>query len=211
MKKLLIPFAVSLMIILVSFVLFQSIELYFENCINAHKGQAGMYSLISFLILVSDILLPVPSSIVMFSNGYVLGMTFGFILSLLSVLPGACIGYLLGRYTSIGLRAREDANAAALMESYGSIAILVSRGIPILSESISVTLGFNKMPFGRFLWFNFAGYVPVCMIYAWFGSMGYSRNAFLLSFCCSILMAVFFWIAGRRMVRKAKYTYEHTG
>ena len=211
MKRLLIPFIISLTIILVSFGLFQSIELYFENCINASKTGSGVYSLVSFLILVSDIFLPVPSSIVMFTNGLVLGLVFGFLLSLVAVLLGACIGYVVGRYTSIGVGSKDDVNAAALITSYGSTAILVSRGIPVLSESISITLGYNKMAFGKFLWTNLVGYIPVCLLYAWFGSMGYSRNAFLLSFSCSILIAALFWLAGKKMVKKAKYTYENTG
>jgi uncharacterized membrane protein YdjX (TVP38/TMEM64 family) len=51
--------------------------------------------------LVADILLPVPSSFVLSTTGYLLGLTSGTLVCFLGMTFASVTGYLLGRYASV--------------------------------------------------------------------------------------------------------------
>ncbi|MGB5929970.1 MAG: hypothetical protein WBH03_17445, partial [Cyclobacteriaceae bacterium] len=103
-KKLLLPTLVVAVIVIATFLLLPGLEAYFTDLLEGSRQHPGTYALLSGLVLCSDILLPVPSSIVMYTNGYVLGIGGGAALSMLAVMVSSLIGYGLGRFTSYGLR-----------------------------------------------------------------------------------------------------------
>jgi uncharacterized membrane protein YdjX (TVP38/TMEM64 family) len=201
-KKIVIPFIITAVAIIIIFLLFDDTETFFANLLNNLGSHRGRFVPLSFAALASDILLPVPSSIVMFTNGYVLGTAYGSALSLLSLMTGAAVGYYLGQFTSMGLRSGSDARANSIIARYGTVSILITRGIPILAETICIICGYNKMPFKQYLLYNLAGYTPLCLLYAFCGSIGYSKDIFLLSFGCSIAIAAGFWCLGRKLFVK---------
>lgn len=199
MKNILIPLIGSILIISLVFVCFEHLELYFEQILSYSKVDKTQYAFISCLILSSDILLPVPSSIVMYLNGVVLGIYYGFLLSFFSALISASTGYFLGKYTTFGL-SEENSKANDIIQKYGNVAIILSRGIPILSESISYTAGFNKVNFKHYLILNIIGYFPICFIYSFFGNLGQDQNMFLLSFLLSIILSTLIWFFGKSLI-----------
>jgi uncharacterized membrane protein YdjX (TVP38/TMEM64 family) len=198
-----LPFLAVVIAIVISFLLFGDIEVYFIDLLETTRSNPDIFALISFFILSSDILLPVPSSIIMYINGYVLGWIGGSVLSLLALMLGATIGYYLGRFTSVGLKVKTDSNSDRLLKKYGPVAILVSRGIPVISETLCIVCGYNKMNFGRYSAFNFIGYLPLCILYAAFGQIGYDKNTFLFTFGCSLVIAAGFWFIGKPYFTKA--------
>jgi uncharacterized membrane protein YdjX (TVP38/TMEM64 family) len=197
MKQIVAPLAASLLVIIAIFLAFENVEVFIGNLLKASASHASTYSLVSFSALAADIILPVPSSIVMYTNGWVLGFVPGAILSMASLMPGACIGYYLGKYTSYGIKSKPDARAQQVLEKYGALAILITRGIPVLSESLCIVCGYNKMPIRQYLLYNAVGYLPLCVLYAFFGNTGYSQNNFLLSFACSLLLTASIWVFGK--------------
>lgn len=199
-KKIIIPFIVIVSVIIVSFLLFDELEFFFNEMLQQARSDHTTYALSSFVILGCDIILPVPSSIVMFTNGYVLGMVYGAALSLLSLSAGAIVGYYLGKFTSLGLKSKSDDKANSIISRYGALSILITRGIPVLSETICIICGYNKMPFKKYFMYNIIGYFPLCLLYAFCGSIGYDKNIFLISFGCSILIAAAFWFFGRKFL-----------
>jgi uncharacterized membrane protein YdjX (TVP38/TMEM64 family) len=201
MKKITIPLLITAVLFLGLFFLFDGLEKYFTDLLNGAGDRKLIFSMISFLVLTSDILLPVPSSIVMYTNGFVLGPVQGTMLSLGSVMTGTLFGYYLGRFTSFGLKAKKDLKTDEFLSKYGPVAIVVSRGIPILSESVCIVCGYNKVNIRSYLLLNLAGYLPVCFIYAYFGSIGYNRESFLITFGASLVMASIFWFAGKKYLK----------
>ena len=199
MKSILLPFVISIILVSVVFVFFENMEGYFQNLLQNLQENTWRYSFFSFLILSSDILLPVPSSSVMYSNGVVLGVLNGFVLSLISSVLSSVIGYGLGRFTNFRLNS-SSCSSQKLIKRYGNVAIIISRGIPILSESISFTAGYNLMKFRTYFLMNLIGFFPVCMIYSYFGHMGQDRNMFFLSFVLSILLSALIWFFGKSLL-----------
>jgi uncharacterized membrane protein YdjX (TVP38/TMEM64 family) len=199
-KNILLPTLISVFIISIVFILFGNIEEYFDALLNNSRKDIETYIGVSFLVLSSDIILPVPSSIVMYMNGLVLGTSFGFLLSLVSALISALIGYYLGRWTNFGFN--NQLKATQLIQKYGSVAIILTRGIPIISESICYTAGYNKMSFRLYILLNFIGYIPVCLVYAFFGQLGSDKNLFLLSFSLALIVSGIVWFFGRSYIKK---------
>lgn len=199
-KIIIIPFIITVSVILISFFVFDDLELYLKHLLQQVRTDHTTYAWLSFFVLTSDIILPVPSSIIMFTNGYVLGTVYGTAISLLSLSAGAIVGYYLGKFTSLGLKSSADDKANNIISTYGPLSILITRGIPVLSETICIICGFNKMPFSKYLLYNIIGYLPLCLLYAICGSTGYDKNIFLISFCCSIVIAAMFWFFGRNFL-----------
>ena len=204
MKKIAVPFLISAVLIIVTFLLFDNLELLFTGLLKDASMHHQTYYYISFLVLASDIILPVPSSIVMYMNGYVLGWPGGSANSLLALMTGAVAGYYLGKFTSLGVRSKENERANIILLKYGSLAILISRGIPIISESVCIVCGYNRMPFKNYFILNFFGYIPLCFLYAFCGSIGFDENTFLISFACSIGISAVFWVAGRKYLAQTR-------
>lgn len=203
-KKIVIPFLVITAVIIIIFLLFNNLETYFTGLLNELAGHKEKYAAASVLVLTADIVLPVPSSIVMYTNGYVLGIGYGAAVSLIAHMIGSVIGYYIGRFTSRGIRNKKNPTADNLLSKYGAPVILVSRGIPVIAESISIICGYDKMPFRKYLLFNLIGYLPLCLLYAYCGSLGYDKNIFLLSFGCSLVIAGVFWFIGKKFLERAE-------
>lgn len=115
MKKILIPFLISSVLIITVFLFFESLETYFTELLKKISEHKTTYSFVSFIVLASDIILPVPSSIVMYTNGFVLGLFGGTFVSFFSVMTGAIAGYYLGKWTSIVLKANDDEKANSIL------------------------------------------------------------------------------------------------
>lgn len=200
MKSIWMPILVSIALISVVFVSFENLETYFQWLLEESNEHKIRFSALSFLVLSSDILLPVPSSIVMYTNGLVLGLFLGSMLSLMASLVSAGVGYYLGRFTNWG-KSKPNEKAQYVIEKYGALSIIITRGIPILSETISFTSGYNKIKVKPFLLLNFIGYLPICMIYAFFGTLGQDSGLFLLSFVSSIIVSAIMWFFGKKLIQ----------
>jgi uncharacterized membrane protein YdjX (TVP38/TMEM64 family) len=198
-KSIWLPFIVSMVLVIAVFLIFPQAEDYFQSLLQQVKASNSTFSVWSFFILTSDIFLPVPSSIVMYMNGYVLGAFYGFSLSIISVFFSSVIGYYAGKAGAWGVKAQRDENAISFMEKYGMVAILISRGIPVLSESICFVSGYQKYPFGKYLAYSILGYIPVALIYALFGAWGGNSELFFISFGASLLFSGLIWLFVARM------------
>lgn len=152
-------------------------------------------------LLVADVFIPVPSSIVMLAHGKLFGVAAGSALSLLGSLGAAVLGFWLGRRGG-GLLARlvtpaEKARADALLRDYGILAVAVSRPIPLLAETVSILAGASPMGWGRMLAASAAGNLPACLLFALAGaaSRDYVSGALMMGLV--LALAGLLWWAGR--------------
>ncbi len=202
MKKIVIPFLIFTVIIILIFVFFGGSEIYFQDLLEEARVNPSYYGFLSFLILSSDIVLPVPSSIVMHFNGMVLGTFLGASLSLTSVMISSIVGYYLGRSTEWFIKSKSNTKESDFFSKYGVFAIILSRGIPILSESIVLICGYNRFNFKSFMGYSLLGYVPICLLYAYFGNL--SNNLFFIAIFISILLSFIAWYIGKQIAKRNK-------
>jgi uncharacterized membrane protein YdjX (TVP38/TMEM64 family) len=125
-------------------------------------------------LLVADVFLPVPSSLVMVTHGALFGIWAGTALSVAGSVGAAALGFALGRRGS-GLLARLVTPAAkgradALLARYGALAVVVSRPLPLVAETVAILAGASPMPWGRLLLSSAVGALPPSLLYALAGA-----------------------------------------
>jgi uncharacterized membrane protein YdjX (TVP38/TMEM64 family) len=166
------------------------------------RGGAGTAALTTGLLLV-DVFVPVPSSLVMIANGVFFGVLWGSVLTLVGATGAALVGYGVGRWGSRAadrfIPPEERARARALVERWGALAVIVSRPVPILAEAVAVAAGLTGMRFGRFAAAAFAGSVPAAVLYSLTGAKAARLDSALLVFALVIAVAAVFWLVGLRL------------
>jgi uncharacterized membrane protein YdjX (TVP38/TMEM64 family) len=146
-------------------------------------------------LLGIDVLLPVPSNVVMVAHGALFGIAVGTLLSVLgSMLASAAafwIGRRGGRLLALVVPPDERARADAILARWGVIAIVVSRPLPLLAETIVVLAGASPLGWRAAMLAALVGYVPLCLLYAWAGaaSLGF-EGGFLVLGLTIVLAAV---------------------
>ncbi|MDO7874761.1 VTT domain-containing protein [Hymenobacter sp. ASUV-10] len=205
MKTLLIQVILLSAGVLLTFLLLPGLEATALRLLKAGAGRPGWYAAVSFAVLASDILLPVPSSIVMFLNGATLGIAGGALLSLAAGLMGSALGYGLGagsaRLTRRTAQAAATGAAGRLMRRHGPVLLVATRGIPMLAESLSLLAGHYRVGFWRSLLLSGLGYLPLSILYAVCGAQARSPDQFLPAFGLSLLLSGACFLLGRYFLR----------
>lgn len=152
-------------------------------------------------LLIIDVLLPVPSSLVMVAHGALFGVVGGTLLSLVGGTGATMLGFWLGRRGGRLLDRlvpqRERERADYLLKRWGTLAIIVTRPVPLLAETVAIMAGTSTMKWGRAALAAIAGSLPPALLYALTGaSVGKFQNTALV-FAFVILVAGFCWMLGR--------------
>ncbi|HSR51821.1 MAG TPA: TonB-dependent receptor [Acidobacteriota bacterium] len=151
--------------------------------------------LIALLLLV-DLALPVPSSVVMTLAGFFQGMWLGFLFNFIGAMGAALAGFwICRRYGHRGFQAvigsQESARVEEFFQRYGAWAIVLSRSVPMLTEVVSCLAGLSQMSYRRFTALTTLGTLPLCLVYAWAGETAGGRvPLFWLVLLCFVLPAV---------------------
>ncbi len=162
--------------------------------------ERGTAALISIGILGSDVVLPIPSSLVMIANGRVFGVVLGAAVSIAGTLASSVLGFWLGRRTACLSKKGSPPSAASFDgrgSSLGLLAIAVSRPVPVLAEAVAITAGTTKCSWHDLLLGSFLGALPCSALYAWAGSRSTADNLYLV-FGLTLLLAGLLWWFGRR-------------
>ena len=190
-----------LLLILLPFVLFEE---YF-NQLGHRIAQGGASSwtvgLAIAALLGSDVLLPVPSSVVSAAAGVLLGFWKGAIAVWIGMNVSCLVGYLVGsRSSNLTRRFVGDAGlarASAIAHRYGDMAIVLCRPVPVLAEATVILAGLVKAPIGRVLGLGVAANAGVAAGYAAIGAFSMSMDSFLLAFIGSLAVPGLALLAGR--------------
>ena len=170
-------------------------------------GQGGPgAALLSVGLLVADVFLPVPSSVLMIGNGALFGVVQGTALSLAGSLGATGLGFLLGRRGSNLIQRlvsrSEKARADAMLARWGALAILVTRPIPLLAETTAILAGASPLGWGKSMLAALAGALPSCLLYALTGATSRSFDSGLYAFACVLVVAGGLYFVGRRAGRR---------
>lgn len=149
--------ALVLALILVPFALFEQPM----NEWSAHSlrsaQQEALLAVATILLLVADVFLPIPSSVVAAAAIGLLGPVTGGVTVWFGMTLAGVLGYAVGRFGGNSLVRRvvgesELERAARLMNKHGAWMLLVCRGAPVLAEASTLFAGSVQFAFGRFLW-----------------------------------------------------------
>jgi uncharacterized membrane protein YdjX (TVP38/TMEM64 family) len=166
-----------------------------------HGGWAA--ALLGVALLITDVLLPVPSSLVMIAHGALFGVVWGTVLSLAGSLGAGIFGFWLGRRGGPRVDrlvpADERRRADGLLQGWGDLAVVVTRPVPILAETLAILAGTSPMTWPRMIAATLGGSLPAALIYALTGATARTLNDVPLVFGLVLLIAGLFWAAGRRL------------
>lgn len=156
-------------------------------------------------LLVADIILPVPGTVVMSALGFLYGPFLGGLLasvgSMLAGLTGYGLCRLLGERPARALLGSKDFDRGRrLFATGGGWLVCVSRALPLFPEAVACTAGLVRMPFRRFLVSLACGSVPMGMIFAAVGAAGRDSPAWALGL--SLLLPLILWSAARPLMKR---------
>jgi 3-dehydroquinate synthase len=189
------------LLFLVSFAAVENLapELFAEP--RALMDAGGLAGLVGVALLVADVVLPVPSSVVMLAHGALFGLVVGALLSVVGNLGAALVGFAIGRRggpaMSRFVSPQERARADRMLAEWGAMAIIVTRPLPMVAETTTILAGASPMSWRRLIGAVLAGSVPLALLYGWAGAAATTFDSVVPVFGLAIAMAGVFWTAGR--------------
>jgi uncharacterized membrane protein YdjX (TVP38/TMEM64 family) len=164
-------------------------------------------AVLGVLLLTVDVVLPVPSSVIMLANGALFGVIGGTLLSLTGSMAGVVLAVYIGRRGGRLLQKistpGEMAAADRLFRRWGTAAIILSRPLPILAETLAMFAGASSMAWRRLILAAMAGLIPTCLAYAGAGAVAMSFDNLILIFLVTCGVAAIGWLVDRRIRRTA--------
>jgi uncharacterized membrane protein YdjX (TVP38/TMEM64 family) len=160
--------------------------------------------LAGIVLLIADIALPIPSTIVMSA----LGLTYGWfvggcIASVGSFLSGlVAYGFCrwFGRPAARWIAGDEAlSKGASIFDKQGGWLVALSRWMPVLPEAVACLAGLVKMDLRRFLIALACGSLPVGFAFAAIGALGNVHPGWAIAL--SGLVPVALWMAARRYLK----------
>jgi len=168
-----------------------------SKCVAMFSDMKPIGWALGILLLISDILLPIPATGIMAALGMVYGVWLGAVIACIGSMGAGLTGYAVSRF--LGRKAgrflaspQELQRFHALFNSWGGGAIIVSRILPILPEVVTILAGLARMHFTRFLICLTLGTVPTCLLFAYVGQASHDHPLFGLLF--SILLPLVLWV-----------------
>jgi uncharacterized membrane protein YdjX (TVP38/TMEM64 family) len=168
-------------------------------------GPTGLAAWVGVGLLVADIVLPVPSSVVMLAHGALFGVIPGAALSLLGRTGNAVVGVLIGRGAGnfLGRRALrhslDTGKGAELVGRWGLAAVVLTRPVPVLAESTLVAAAAMGLWPPAVVGAAVVGALPEAVLYAVAGDIATSYANGAIVFVAVIVLAAVAWAVGARI------------
>lgn len=153
-------------------------------------------ALVGVGLLVGDVVLPVPSSLVMLAHGAVFGVVLGALLSLVGTVGAALAGVWIGRRGErlLQVPAAERRRAEELLDRWGVVAVVATRPVPVLAEATAIMAGAAGASPRRVAGAAAAGGLPAAVMYALAGSLVVGAVSGAAVFVAVFALAAMFWL-----------------
>ncbi|MFT4600135.1 MAG: putative membrane protein YdjX (TVP38/TMEM64 family) [Arenicella sp.] len=191
---------------LLSFGIVEYYEIPFLSDPSYIQEKGGIVAALGGLILlILDIFLPIPGSLIMIGNGALFGVGLGMILSMTGGIIATMIGFGIGkkcnRLIDKIISEKEKATAEKLMKKWGMFAIIITRPVPLLSETVAIIAGTTSFGWKKIVLGSILGYLPGCLIYSLVGSSTIGIENSSYSFLIVVGIAGVFWVFGKLLTR----------
>ena len=156
---------------------------------------AGLTAALVFGLLATDIVLPVPSSIVNTLAGSQLGVAAGTLICWLGMNASAVLGFALARYWGQPIAERlsrpdQLQRMESLNSRYGPGILVVFRAVPVLAEASILLVGLHRLPWKRFFPPVLLSNLGIAFAYAFFGQYAAQHQWLPLALGISVALPV---------------------
>jgi uncharacterized membrane protein YdjX (TVP38/TMEM64 family) len=167
-------------------------------------------------LLAADVFLPVPSSVVMVLSGAAFGVVWGSLFALAGSLLGEWLGFelarRLGRRASGRISSEEELEEVSrFFERHGVLAVIVTRPLPVVMETMSLVAGLSRMPRRVFLGASLVGTAPIVVVYAYAGAVSRQVDSMLPAVVILVSVAAAGWLWYRASRRPSPSSAELRG
>lgn len=203
---------VFLVMIIVPFLLWEEDIYRLASASLSGEHYAEVVVIVTSLLML-DVFLPVPSSLVGTSAGLLLGWQLGFLSCLAGLSLGSLLGYSVGylfRKTFFHRYFSDDEfrNLSFNLSQYGFLTLIACRGIPVLAEMSVLIAGFHRFSLGRFLLATFIANIFVSAVHTYLGVTASGSDSIYFIAIAFMFVPVFGY-ALRFFWRKRKIQEEH--
>lgn len=167
----------------------------------------GWAWLVAILLILSDVILPIPATAVLATLGIVYGPWLGGVIGCAGSLGAGTLAYLvcrgLGDHAArwlLGEKGFQRSNA--FFTRCGGWTVALSRWMIILPEMISCLAGLTRMPARLYFTALACGSVPMCFTYAFIGHH-YGTERPLLALSLSAAVPVLLWPIAQMLLRRS--------
>jgi uncharacterized membrane protein YdjX (TVP38/TMEM64 family) len=188
-------------LIIVPFLVFgQRVEADIDRFLVSRPAPEVVYFAV-FALLMSDVVLPIPSSLVATAAGALMGFPLGFTAVLGGLIAGNLVGYALGRV--LGRPALDHFCGTVVGPTLQTtdVSLVLTRAVPVLSEAATVVAGVARMPVWRFLLITGLANSGLAAAYVGLGTFAAGFESFILVFLASIIVPTMAYALRRVLVR----------
>ncbi|MGY1690639.1 TVP38/TMEM64 family protein [Geodermatophilus sp. SYSU D01105] len=168
-------------------------------------GAGVAAALLGVGLLTADVVLPVPSSAVMVGHGALFGVVPGAALSLVGGVSATVVGFAVGRrgrgVLERGTTPAQRVRADRLLTRWGPWAVVVSRAVPVLAETVAVLAGTSSMRWPVLVLAGAAGTALPACLYAAAGAGAGAAAGTALAVGLGLALAAALVAAGGRPAR----------
>jgi uncharacterized membrane protein YdjX (TVP38/TMEM64 family) len=172
------------------------------------RQYGGWAWLAGIVLLIADIVLPIPGTVVMSALGWIYGWLWGGLTAAAGSFLSGMTAYLLCSWLGRPI-ARRIAGDDGLRRGErlfasggGGWLVALSRWLPVLPEAVACLAGLSRMPLRPFLVALACGSMPLGFAFAAIGALGHDRPEWALALSAAVPVAL--WLVARRLLRRAR-------
>ena len=153
-------------------------------------------------LLIADVLVPAPSSVVMTAHGALFGIPLGALLSLVGGTGATLAAFALGRRgrhaVERRVRPEERERVRRLIERHGVLALVVTRPVPVVAETVALLAGTTTMSWRAAALGGVLGNIVPAIVYAVVGAQARSIAEQVVVLGLVLLLSGVLWLVARR-------------
>ncbi|MBI1374716.1 MAG: hypothetical protein GC159_18510 [Phycisphaera sp.] len=185
----------------------------FEEMLSGDEAAATLRSFgrwawaVAILLLISDVLMPVPATAVIAALGVVYGPWLGGLIGCVGAYLAGAVAYgvcrAMGRGAAVWLMGEEQLDKShTFFVKAGGWTVALSRWMIILPEMVSCLAGLTRMPARLYFTALACGVAPMCMTYAHIGAAGSQSSRPALALAISAALPVLIWPIAQYVVKR---------
>ena len=201
MRLILLFIALVIMVLIPFFIWGDTLMAFFswEHSLEFLKGYGSWAWAIAIMLLIADLFLPLPATIIMSALGYMYGPLVGGLLSAAGSFASGVLAYwlcrILGENAAIKmLGQKEYARGKSISAKMGGWVVVLSRWLPVFPEVIACMAGLTRMPVKYFYLALATGSIPLGFTYALIGHAGNTHTGLAVGLSAGLPPLIWFMI-----------------